>query len=224
LITEPGSNLPKRFKTPSGEDYIVYIDVTETTNRQLVSFLNARGNQREADAFWVKIEENEGPIKQEGEKQFSLTDEGKYAERPAVNVNYNGASAYCKWAGKALPTVAEWQAAAQPAKTGPYPWGTDSSDLAKLCANGLNRPEDNPLRRVGSFREFDRSRIGCLDMAGNVSEWCTDEGTVGCRLVCGGNIGDKDATSFLIKRTETVTQYQHHSWVGIRSVVRIKVQ
>ncbi len=133
------------------EDF--YIDLYEVTNEEYERFVRQTGHAPPAD--WKEGQAPKG--------------EGKL---PVVNVSWRDAKDYCEWARKRLPTEAEWEYAARGTDNRIYPWGNEwQDDLSNSGEDERHKPV-----AVGSFPRGN-SPFGIYDMAGNVSEWVSDDYT-----------------------------------------------
>ena len=133
-----------------------YIDKHETTIRRYGTFLEA--TKRSEPFYWSEVQP------------------ARDGDRPVIGVDWSDAEAYCRWAGKRLPTEAEWEKAARGADKRKYPWGSEEPNSLFTNFNGDGKRSwqgVSTLSPVGSF-EAGKSPYGLYDMAGNVWEWVAD--------------------------------------------------
>ncbi len=178
LRTEPASAIPAemvlvpaatiRFTLKSNDDFIIIpgageertaeidsflIDRYPVTNEEFVNFIRATRYIPEDTTNYLKHWESGMPIP--GQERY-----------PVVNVSLEDARAYARWAGKRLPTEAEWQLAAQGTDNRLWPWGSDFH--ATKCNNGFGRPTP-----VDAFPKGE-SPYGVADLVGNVWQMTGD--------------------------------------------------
>ncbi|WP_371400419.1 formylglycine-generating enzyme family protein [Kribbella sp. NBC_00662] len=177
------------------------IDATSVTNAAFARFVDATGYRTEAEIFGYSAvfhlalaaepEELMGPAS--GTPWWagvrgadwrhpggSRSDLDGLDEHPVVHVSWNDAVAYCKWAGRRLPTEAEWEFASRGGLDGArYPWGDELLDDEWRCNiwqgdfPRANTEEDGFLT-TAPVRTFEPNGFGLWQMVGNVWEWCGD--------------------------------------------------
>lgn len=184
------------------------LDKYEVTNAQYAAFLDEKGNQHEGRVLWLELG-----------TRFSLIEaqEGRFVPKPGfehhpvIEVSWEGARAYCKWAGKRLPTEGEWYRACAGAEGRDYPWGGEYAEgRANLFGDQDGFGRTAP---VGSFRTGATSQ-GVMDLSGNVWEWTAADSAAGAYLRGGSWVNGKS----MAKCTTRATVSSAHSYIKSNSL------
>jgi formylglycine-generating enzyme required for sulfatase activity len=144
-------------EAPQREIYVsaFYLDRYEVTTGRYAKFLQATGSTH-PPLGWETLDLNRG------------------SELPVTGVDWRDADAYCRWAGRRLPTEAEWEKAARGTDARSYPWGNGSPMLDHAnYENSSPSAYDGGLAKVGTH-PAGKSPYGIDDLAGNAAEWVAD--------------------------------------------------
>lgn len=203
--TEDAEGFPQDGEGPVREVFVspFYIDPYAVTNADFAAFVDATGYKTEAERYgnsfvfhllltseqradrstsvpqtpwWHVIQgadwsHPEGPLS-------NL--EGRM-EHPVVHVSWHDAEAYCRWAGKRLPTEAEWEYAGRGGlEQARYPWGNELTPEGRHMCNiwqgqfPMHNEALDGYIGTAPVHSFEPNGYGLYNMAGNVWEWCSD--------------------------------------------------
>lgn len=169
-----------------------YLDKYEVTNRLFARFVEATGHQTTAEkegtakglvnGEWKDITGATWRQPEGGVTVFA----SNRVEHPIVSVSWEDANAYCRWAGKRLPTEAEFEYATRGGTQSKYWWGNDTPGARKVANVGdefLNQKDpgwvimkgyNDGYERTAPVGTFESNPFQLFDMTGNVSEWTAD--------------------------------------------------
>ncbi len=139
-----------------------YMDIYEVTNGRYLQFVTETGHRAP--------QHPNDPTK--GLWKGNMMPES-VTDLPVINVDWFDAEAYCHWAGKRLPTEAEWEKAAKGTNDWRFAWGDVEPTIEHANFNQLAWRGEATLVQVGIY-EKGKSPYGIYDVAGNVWEWVSD--------------------------------------------------
>jgi formylglycine-generating enzyme required for sulfatase activity len=144
-----------------------YLALTCVTSAQYARFLNERRPNPTKLASWINLHQAVAIRKE----KYTYNLDPEKADLPVLWVTWQGAAAYCKWAGLRLPTELEWEKGARGVDGRLYPWGDEWEAGRPRPSMGERKPEQ--ITSVRAYRTA-RSPYGLYQMIGNVYEWCAN--------------------------------------------------
>ncbi len=216
MVVVPGGTIGLGWplsQAPAAQIDDFLIDRHEVTNEEYKKFVDAGGYQKRE--FWKQPFVKDGrTVKWEdaialfhdatgrpGPTTWEVGDYPKgHGKYPVAGVSWYEAAAYAEFAGESLPTAYHWTRASQ------------SSAYTPLITSGSNFGREGtwPVGSDGALSGF-----GTTDMAGNVKEWCLNEGRDAKRLILGGGFGEPN---YMFNHTDAQSPWERQANFGLRCV------
>lgn len=194
MVLVPGATITYTLTT--GENFIPYPIVNEPVSVKIDSFLIDRYPVTNSQFYEFMV--RSGYVPSDTTKFLRHWENGQYKQGqekyPVVYVSYEDMQAYATWAGKRLPTEAEWQLAAQGTDSRKWPWGNDFRGT--WCNNSFGRPTPVDAFSKGA------SPYGVMDLVGNVWQMTNDlyfNGNYYFAVIRGGSWFNPDSSWWYIK-------------------------
>jgi formylglycine-generating enzyme required for sulfatase activity len=182
-----GSNKGESFEKPEHIVYLdaFYMDIYEVTNAQYQEFVRATGRKEPVGLSYNIYNLSESPT--QGFRPWQDANFNGY-KQPVVCVSYDDAQAYAKWAGKRLPTEAEWEKAARNKRANQdFSWGNTWSPPNRIAnfrdeafkrltrsTESIISNYDDGYAYTSPAGEYAPNAYGLFDIDGNVAEICSD--------------------------------------------------
>ena len=176
----PASSVDFHYLLSVGPAHTVYLDAfwidqTDVTNAMYAKCANAGACPT--------------PTNRSSSTHSSYYGNSQFDDYPVIYVDWNMAQTYCQWAGRRLPTEAEWEKTARDTDARLYPWG---NYLHPTYANSNNQVGDTTSVRT---YEIGKSPYGAYDMAGNVQQWVEDWYAYNYYVTLGDNVHNPQGPS-----------------------------
>ena len=178
MILVPGGTFERGSDHSPDEQPVVgvevssfWIDRAPVTNEEFLAFIHAGGY--EDPSYWTPAGWEYVQANGLSQPNYWSDPDWNAGGVPVTGVSWWEALAYARFAGKTLPTEAQWEYAAKGTDERTYPWGEEPPTLAHANFAPDCEPEDRrPTRPEAHPKNV--SPFGCVDMAGNFAEWCLD--------------------------------------------------